>query len=176
MRGRSRSVFPVTMISETSNRIVRVEIDSPGVVRYHPNVEREIQAAIYDLIDENNFIPDVAHFESAVAGPYSLVLRVQGRQLIFDISTENGHEVGTLPLPLTPFRKTIKDYFMICESYYEAIRSASPAKIEAIDMGRRGLHNEGSEKLRDLLSDRIQIDHVTSRRLFTLICALHTRA
>ena len=79
-------------------------------------------------------------------------------------------------MPLTPFRKTIKDYFTICESYYEAIRSSSPAQIEAIDMGRRGLHNEGSDRLRELLSGRIEIDHATARRLFTLICALHIRA
>lgn len=163
-------------MSGDSQRIARVEIDNPGVVRYHPDVERELQVAIYDLADENSFQPDPAHFGTDVAGPYLLVLRVQGRQLVFDISAEDGEAVGTLPLPLTPFRKTIKDYFTICESYYEAIRSASPAQIEAIDMGRRGLHNEGSERLRDLLSGRIDIDHDTSRRLFTLICALHIRA
>lgn len=163
-------------MSSDSDRIASVEIDNPGVVRYHPDVEREIQVAIYDLADENSFQPDATHFRNNAAGPYALVLRVQGRQLVFDISTENGEGVGTLPLPLTPFRKTIKDYFTICESYYEAIRSASPAQIEAIDMGRRGLHNEGSERLRDLLSGRIEIDHDTSRRLFTLICALHIRA
>ncbi len=163
-------------MSGDSQRIARVEIDNPGVVRYHPDVERELQVAIYDLADENSFQPDPVHFGNDVGGPYVLILRVQGRQLVFDISAEDGDAVGTLPLPLTPFRKTIKDYFTICESYYEAIRSASPAQIEAIDMGRRGLHNEGSERLRGLLSGRIDIDHDTSRRLFTLICALHIRA
>ena len=163
-------------MSGDSNRIAKVEIDNPGVVRYHPDVEREIQVAIYDLANENSFQPNAGHFGNQVSGPYVLILRVQGRQLVFDITSENGDAVGTLPLPLTPFRKTIKDYFAICESYYEAIRSASPAQIEAIDMGRRGLHNEGSERLRDLLSGRIDIDHDTSRRLFTLICALHIRA
>jgi uncharacterized protein (UPF0262 family) len=164
------------MMSDASSRIARVEIDNPGVVRYHPDVERELQVAIYDLTDENFFQPDATHFENIHAGPYDLILRVQGRQLVFDIAAENGTAIGALPLPLTPFRKTIKDYFTICESYYEAIRSASPAQIEAIDMGRRGLHNEGSDKLRDLLAGRIDIDHGTSRRLFTLICALHIRA
>lgn len=172
----SRCVWPGPIMSGDSQRIARVEIDNPGVVRYHPDVEREIQVAIYDLADENSFQPDPAHFGKDVAGPYALVLRVQGRQLVFDIAAESGEAVGALPLPLTPFRKTIKDYFTICESYYEAIRSASPAQIEAIDMGRRGLHNEGSDRLRDLLSGRINIDHDTSRRLFTLICALHIRA
>lgn len=164
------------MMSSDSNRISRIEIDNPGVVRYHPDVEREIQVAIFDLTDENSFTPDVAHFPEARSGPYVLILRVQGRQLVFDISTDSGETIGKMPLPLTPFRKTIKDYFTICESYYEAIRSSSPAQIEAIDMGRRGLHNEGSDRLRDLLSGRIEIDHDTSRRLFTLICALHIRA
>lgn len=163
-------------MSSDSNRIARVEINNPGVVRYHPDVEREIQVAIFDLTDENTFAPDVTHFTDAGPGPYNLILRVQGRQLVFEISTESGEAIGAMPLPLTPFRKTIKDYFTICESYYEAIRSSSPAQIEAIDMGRRGLHNEGSDRLRELLAGRIEIDHDTSRRLFTLICALHIRA
>lgn len=173
---RSNCGSPGRMMSGDNDRIAHVEIDNPGVVRYHPDVEREIQVAIYDLTDANSFTPDPAHFTSAKAGPYALILRVQGRQLVFDISTASGESIGTLPLPLTPFRKTIKDYFTICESYYEAIRSSSPAQIEAIDMGRRGLHNEGSDRLRDLLSGRIEIDHNTARRLFTLICALHIRA
>lgn len=163
-------------MSTDNNRIAHVEIDNPGVVRYHPDVEREIQVAIYDLTDTNVFAPDPGHFNTARTGPFALTLRVQGRQLVFDIATQSGEPVGALPLPLTPFRKTIKDYFTICESYYEAIRSASPAQIEAIDMGRRGLHNEGSERLRELLAGRIAIDHDTARRLFTLICALHIRA
>ena len=163
-------------MSADGNRIVRVEIDNPGVVRYHPDVEREIQVAIFDLTEENAFAPNASHFEKVPDGPYALVLRAQGRQLVFAVSTEGGEPVGDLPLPMTPFRKTIKDYFTICESYYEAIRTASPSQIEAIDMGRRGLHDEGSERLRDLLSGRIEIDHGTARRLFTLICALHFRA
>lgn len=163
-------------MSDDPNRIARVEIDNPGVVRYHPDVEREIEVAIYDLVEANAFAPDPAHFSEHRDGPYVLILRAQGRQLVFDISDEAGQQVGQMPLPLTPFRRTIKDYFMVCESYYDAIRSASPSQIEALDMGRRGLHNEGSEKLRDLLDGRIAIDHDTARRLFTLICALHIRA
>ncbi len=170
------SVMPVPAMSADTNRIVRVEIDNPGVVRYQPEVEREIQVAIFDLTEENAFAPEPTHFETVPAGPYALILRAQGRQLVFDVSTEDGQAVGELPLPLTPFRKTIKDYFTICESYYEAIRTASTSQIEAIDMGRRGLHNEGSERLRELLSGKIGIDHATARRLFTLICALHFRA
>lgn len=163
-------------MGETGNKIARVEIDNPGVVRYHPDVEREIEVAIYDLVETNIFSPETAHFGEVPDGPFVLILRAQGRQLQFDIANETGLPVGTLSLPLTPFRKIIKDYFTVCESYYEAIRAASPAQIEALDMGRRGLHNEGSEQLRDLLDGRITLDHDTSRRLFTLICALHIRA
>jgi uncharacterized protein (UPF0262 family) len=162
-------------MTDARNRIARVEIDNPGVVRYHPDVEREIQVAIYDLVESNEFAPDAAHF-GAAEGPFALTLRAQGRQLLFDIATQDGRRSATLPLPLTPFRKTIKDYFTVCESYYEAIRSASPTQIEALDMGRRGLHDEGSAHLRELLAGRVAIDHNTARRLFTLICALHIRA
>jgi uncharacterized protein (UPF0262 family) len=163
-------------MGETGNRIARVEIENPGVVRYHPDVEREIQVAIYDLVETNLFAPVPEHFGSAAVGPFDLVLRAQGRQLVFDVAAADGAPVGAVPLPLTPFRKTIKDYFTVCESYYDAIRTASPSQIEAIDMGRRGLHNEGSERLRELLANKIEIDHDTARRLFTLICALHIRA
>ena len=167
---------PAPAMGESENRIARVEIDNPGVVRYHPDVEREIEVAIYDLVEANVFAPDEAHFGEVPVGPYVLILRAQGRQLQFDIASDAGVAVGALSLPLTPFRKIIKDYFTVCESYYEAIRASSPAQIEALDMGRRGLHNEGSEQLRDLLDGRITLDHNTSRRLFTLICALHIRA
>ena len=163
-------------MGEAGNRIARVEIDNPGVVRYHPDVEREIEVAIYDLVESNVFMPNAGHFGDVPDGPFVLILRALGRQLQFEISNETGLPVGTLSLPLTPFRKTIKDYFTVCESYYEAIRASSPAQIEALDMGRRGLHNEGSDQLRELLDGRITLDHDTSRRLFTLICALHIRA
>ncbi|MBO22365.1 MAG: hypothetical protein CMM26_08360 [Rhodospirillaceae bacterium] len=163
-------------MTEIGHRIARVEIDNPSVVRYHPDVEREIQVAIYDLIESNDFVPEPAHFGDVPAGPYALTLRVRRRQLLFEVAVETGADVGSLALPMTPFRKIIKDYFTVCESYYDAIRSASPARIEALDMGRRVLHNEGSECLRDMLAERIAVNHDTSRRLFTLICALHIRA
>lgn len=163
-------------MAESANRIARVEIRNPGVVRYHPDVEREIEVAIYDLVESNVFEPEADHFGNTPEGPFDLVLRAQGRQLVFDIVAGNGTPVGAVPLPLTPFRKTIKDYFTVCESYYEAIRTASPSQIEALDMGRRGLHNEGSERLRELLAGKIGLDLDTARRLFTLICALHIRA
>ena len=150
------------------HRISRIEIESPGVVRFHPDVEREIQVAVFDLVQENLFRPDASFFDAPPAGPYALTLAIAENRLNFRIATEDGNEFA--------FRKIIKDYFLICESYYNAIRSASPSQIEAIDMGRRGLHDEGSERLRSQLAGRVAVDHHTARRLFTLICSLHIRA
>jgi uncharacterized protein (UPF0262 family) len=163
-------------MSDDSQRIARIEIDSPGVVRFHPDVEREVQVAAFDLVQDNLFRPDAAFFGDPPDGPYTLTLAIAENRLNFHIATDGGDVFGTVLVPLGGFRKLIKDYFLICESYYSAIRSASPSRIEAIDMGRRGLHNEGSERLRSQLAGRIDIDHGTARRLFTLICALHIRA
>jgi uncharacterized protein (UPF0262 family) len=163
-------------MSDDSQRIARIDIESPGVVRFHPDVEREIQVAVFDLVEENTFRPETDYFGGAPAGPYALTLAIVENRLNFRIAADGGDEVGMLTVPLTPFRKIIKDYFPVCESYYQAIRSASPSQIEAIDMGRRGLHNEGSDRLRDQLAGRVEVDQITARRLFTLICALHIRA
>lgn len=135
-----------------------------------PDVEHERAVAIFDLIEENSFEP-VGHD----GGPYRLKLSLIDSRLVFSISTEGGREVATHILSLTPFRRIVKDYFMICESYYEAIRSSTPSQIEAIDMGRRGVHNEGSQTLLDRLEGKIRIDFDTARRLFTLVCVLHWR-
>ncbi len=132
--------------------------------------EHERRVAVFDLLEENYFRPC-----NAPEGPYTLDLSIRERKLIFDIRLENGEGVRQFILSLTPFRRIVRDYFLICESYYEAIRSAAPAQIEAIDMGRRGIHNEGSELLESRLKDKIDIDFDTARRLFTLICALHVR-
>lgn len=161
---------------DDDQRIAQIEIESPGVVRFQPDVEREIQVAVFDIVQENRFRPEAAHFGDGLRGPYALTLAISENRLNFRIAGDNGEEVGTLPVPLGSFRKIIKDYFTVCDSYYQAIRTASPSQIEAIDMGRRGLHNEGSERLRSQLAGRIDIDHDTARRLFTLICALHIRA
>jgi uncharacterized protein (UPF0262 family) len=126
--------------------------------------------AIFDLLEHNSFTPD-----GAPGGPYRLKLSVVEQRLVFDIATLADEPVRVLILSLSPFRRIIRDYFLICESYYEAIRSATPAQIEAIDMGRRGLHNEGSELLEQRLAGKVALDFDTARRLFTLICALHVR-
>ncbi|MBB3457641.1 uncharacterized protein (UPF0262 family) [Rhizobium sp. BK313] len=138
--------------------------------RSTPDVEHERAVAIFDLIEENSFEP-VGHD----GGPYQLNLSLVDQKLVFDIRTEEGAVVATHILSLTPFRRIVKDYFMICESYYEAIRSATPSRIEAIDMGRRGIHNEGSRTLMDRLKGKIIVDFDTARRLFTLVCVLYWR-
>jgi len=151
-------------------RIVEIDLDERTVVRRSPDVEHERAVAIYDLTEENYFRP-----AGDDSGPYRLHLSIAENRLLFDIRSDADEAVSKVTLPLLPFRRIVKDYFTVCESYYEAIRTASPSKIEAIDMGRRGLHDEGCEILRDRLDGKIEIDFDTARRLFTLICVLHIR-
>ncbi len=152
------------------NRLIDVELDE-SIGRSTPDVEHERAVAIFDLIEDNSFLPVNDRGE----GPYRLKLSLVDARLVFAISRQAGDEVATHILSLTPFRRIVKDYYMICESYYQAIRSSTPSQIEAIDMGRRGLHNEGSQTLMDRLSGKIEIDFDTARRLFTLVCVLHWR-
>jgi uncharacterized protein (UPF0262 family) len=151
-------------------RLIDVELDE-SIGRSTPDVEHERAVAIFDLIEDNSFRP--AGDEKG--GPYKLRLSVVDSKLVFAISREDGESVVTHILSLTPFRRVVKDYFLICESYYEAIRTSTPSQIEAIDMGRRGLHNEGSQTLMDRLSGKIDVDFDTARRIFTLVCVLHWR-
>jgi uncharacterized protein (UPF0262 family) len=136
--------------------------------RAHPNARHERDVAIYDLLDENSF-----GLEGRDEGPYKLMLGRLDDRLVFDISNDNDEQLVTHVLAISPLRRIIKDYFLICESYYEAIKTAPPSKIQTIDMGRRGLHDEGSRLLSERLEGKIVVDHSTSRRLFTLICALY---
>ncbi len=152
-----------------SFRLTDIVLDE-SIGRSTPDVEHERAVAIFDLIEENRFRP-AGHD----GGPYRLALSLVDSKLVFAIGTEAGQPVATHILSLTPFRRIVKDYFMICESYYEAIRSSTPSRIEAIDMGRRGVHNEGSRTLMDRLDGKIEVDFDTARRLFTLICVLHWR-
>jgi uncharacterized protein (UPF0262 family) len=151
-------------------RLALVELDEKTMVRRKPEVEHERAVAIYDLLEENYFAP-VGDY----TGPYHLYLRLDDNRLVFDVREESGANLMEVPLPLKAFQSIVKDYFMICESYYSAIKKSTPSQIEAIDMGRRGLHNEGSELLRERLAGRIDVDFDTARRLFTLICVLHIR-
>jgi uncharacterized protein (UPF0262 family) len=151
-------------------RLVDVTLDEASDLRRTPEAEHERAVAIFDLLEENSFRPT-----GVEAGPYRLRIAVSENRLLLAISTEDQRHLRDIVLSLTPLRKVVKDYFMICDSYYAAIRKLSPSQIEALDMGRRGLHNEGSELLRERLAGKIELDFDTARRLFTLICALHLR-
>lgn len=149
-------------------RLVAVRIDEETLGVSGPDAEHERRVAIFDLIEENSF--DLPGDDQ---GPYVLTLSQQERRLIFAISSEAGAQVHTFIMSMAPFRGVIRDYFNICDSYYEAIRSSTTHQIEAIDMARRGIHNEGSELLKERLEGKVEMDFQTARRLFTLICALH---
>jgi uncharacterized protein (UPF0262 family) len=151
-------------------RIARITLDEHTVVRHNADIEHERRVAISDLLADNHFAP-----VSAIKGPFHVHLSVADNRLQLDIRDTKDRPLEQVVLPLSPFRKLVKDYFMICGSYYSAVREASPAKIEAIDMGRRALHNEGSAKLAERLADRVTMDTNTARRLFTLLCVLHIR-
>jgi uncharacterized protein (UPF0262 family) len=149
--------------------LASIDLDDVSIGRTTPEKEHERAVAIYDLIEANHFaLP--GHDEG---GPYALTLAMIDNKLSFDIRSLGGDRLITHVLSLTPFRRVMRDYFMICESYYEAIRTSSPTQIEAIDMGRRGLHNEAAELLVERLQGKVELDFNTSRRLFTLIAALH---
>jgi uncharacterized protein (UPF0262 family) len=151
-----------------THRLEKVELDEDSLGAVSRDQEQERQIAIFDLLEENYFHP-----EGAEHGPYELKMGLMENRLLLDI-TGPGYAHRHI-LSLSPFRTLIKDYFMICESYYQAIRNSTPQQIEALDMGRRGLHNEASELLRTRLAGKIDTDQDTARRLFTLICALHWR-
>ena len=150
--------------------IVKIDLDERSLAPATADIEHERKVAIYDLLEENYFKPN-----GAGDGPFELYLSNVERRLVFDVRKEGGTALGQVHLSMTPFRKIIKDYFMLCESYYDAIRNAAPAQIETIDMARRAMHNEGSEILQERLKDKIELDMNTARRLFTLICSFHMR-
>ena len=153
--------------SSSTDRLIAVTLDEESIRRSHSDVEHERAVAIYDLLEENLFAP------VDQTGPFALHLSVTGSRLVFDIRSAEGAPLVAHLLSLSPLSKVVKDYFMICDSYYQAIRTATPDRIEAIDMGRRGLHDEGSHLLMDRLKDKVTVDFETARRLFTLICVLH---
>jgi len=152
-------------------RLAAVSLDETSIHRGNSDQEHERAVAIYDLVEENSFaVP------GRDDGPYHLHIAVQDARLAFDVRTSLNETVLSFGLSLTPFRSVLKDYFLVCESYYAAIRTASPAQIEAIDRGRSALHNEGAELIAQRLADKVDVDQPTARRLFTLVCALHWKA
>ncbi|GAB5468156.1 MAG: UPF0262 family protein [Rhodospirillales bacterium] len=162
------------MTAERETKLVSVELDESVAVRRTPEVEHERAVALYDLLEDNCFAP-VDERGLGHPGPFSLVLGLEEGRLVLSIGDAEKELITAILLSLRPFQRIVKDYFQVCESYFAAIKTASPAKIEAIDMGRRGLHNEGSELLRERLAGKVEMDLDTARRLFTLICVLHIK-
>ena len=152
------------------SRLIHVEIDDAGLPTPTPEIEQERKVAIFDLLEDNSFsIPR----DDVPDGPYRLGLAIRERRLVFDVQTEAEEPAAEFHLSLGPFRQVVKDYFQICESYFDAVKTLPPSQIEAIDMGRRGIHNEGARVLQERLEGKADIDIDTARRLFTLICVLH---
>ena len=153
-----------------TEKLVKIDLDERSLAPATADIEHERRVAIYDLLEDNVFRPI-----GAEGGPYELLLSNVERKLVFEVRRAEGGAAGQIHLSLTPFRKIIKDYFLLCESYYDAIRNAAPAQIETMDMARRSMHNEGAATLRERLKDKIELDNNTARRLFTLICSFHIR-
>ena len=152
-----------------TDRLTAVTLDETGLPAPTAEVEQERRVAIFDLLEQNRFgLPN-----AAAEGPYALDLSIRDRRLVFSVRTEDGAPAAEFHLSLTPFRQIIKDYFQICEAYYDAVKRLPPSQIEAIDMGRRGIHNEGSRILQERLAGKVDLDDDTARRLFTLVCVLH---
>lgn len=156
-----------------TNRICHIEIDERGLARPTPEIEQERKVAIFDLLEDNAFALPQREGRAPLPGPYRLGLAIRDGRLVFDIATEATEKVGEFHLSLGPFRQVVKDYFQICESYFEAVKRLPPSQIEAIDMARRGIHNEGARVLQERLDGKAEVDIDTARRLFTLICVLH---
>ena len=158
------------VLTDTPHRIAQVTLDEKTVIRRNSDVEHERAVAIADLLEQNSFVP-----KSGIAGPFNLHLSIAEERLVLDVRDTSDKPLERLTLSLAPFRGLVKDYFLVCESYFSAVKTADPSRIEAIDMGRRSLHNEGSQLMRDKLADTVEIDFNTARRLFTLLCVLHIR-
>jgi uncharacterized protein (UPF0262 family) len=170
-------ITPEPSNQNTVSRLIYVELDERTVVRRSPEVEHERTIAIYDLLEENTFLP-LDGSGSPLASPgveFRLHLGIEENRLRFDIRDAADSHIARIVLPIMPFRRLVRDYFQICESYYDAIKRLTPSQIETIDMGRRGLHNDGSQMLMDRLADNVEMDFNTARRLFTLMCVLHIR-
>jgi len=154
-------------------RIAHIEIDDHNLPPPTPEIEQERRVAIFDLLEENMFALPTRNDRAVPVGPYRLNLSIREKRLVFDVSTEADEKAAEFHLSLSPFRQVVKDYWAICESYYDAVKNMPPSQIETIDMARRGIHNEGARVLSERLEGKAEIDNDTARRLFTLICVLH---
>ena len=160
----------MTAPSDDRRRLVHVTVEEDGRVRLSPELKHERAVAVFDLLAENSFA-----LVGDARGPYRLHIGIEDNRLAFDVRDAADTPIERILLPLSPLRSIIRDYFRICDAYYEAIRIATPSRIEAIDMGRRGVHNDGAAILRERLAARVEMDDTTCRRLFTLICVMHVR-
>ena len=154
-------------------RLCQITIDDAGLAAPTPEIEQERRVAIFDLIEDNRFSLPPRDGRPLPAGPYRLHLAIRERRLVFDLASDGGEKAAEFHLSLGPFRQVVKDYFQICESYFDAVKRLPPSQIEAIDMARRGIHNEGARTLIERLEGKAELDIDTARRLFTLICVLH---
>ncbi len=154
-------------------RIAHIQIDDRNLPPPTPEIEQERRVAIFDLLEDNVFTLPNRDDRTVPAGPYRLDLSIREKRLVFDVSTDQGERAVEFHLSLSPFRQVVKDYWSICESYYDAVKNMPPSQIETIDMARRGIHNEGARVLSERLEGKAEIDNDTARRLFTLICVLH---
>jgi uncharacterized protein (UPF0262 family) len=152
-----------------TQRIIDIELDERTIIRRNEDVEQEKKIAIFDLLEGNHFDP------AGLTGPFRIMLRVEDNRMAIDIKDEAGAALDTVRLGLARFRRPVRDYFAICDSYYKALRADTPHRIEAVDMARRAVHNEAAELLKECLDGKIDLDFDTARRLFTLICVLHIR-
>jgi uncharacterized protein (UPF0262 family) len=153
--------------------ISHIEIDMDGMPAPTAEIEQERRVAIFDLLEENRFALPARDDRTVPPGPYHVTLSTREKRLVFDVNTEDAQDAAEFHLSLSPFRQVVKDYWQICESYYKAVKNLPPSQIEAIDMARRGIHNEGARILQERLEGKADVDTDTARRLFTLICVLH---
>lgn len=155
------------------SKIIHIEIDDRNLPPPTPEIDQERKVAMFDLLEDNSFAMPLREGRKVPDGPYKLGLSIKERRLVFDIRQENDAPANEFHLSLGPFRQVVKDYFQICESYFDAVKTLPPSQIETIDMARRGIHNEGARVLQERLEGKADVDIDTARRLFTLICVLH---
>ncbi|MDG1457765.1 MAG: UPF0262 family protein [Pseudoprimorskyibacter sp.] len=155
------------------SRIAHIELDDANLPPPTPEIEQERRVALFDLMEANSFALPIRDDRDVPQGPYNLGLSIRDKRLVFDVSSSDGAPAAAFHLSLSPFRQVVKDYFQICKSYFDAVKSLPPSQIETIDMARRGIHNEGARILQERLEGKVLVDDDTARRLFTLICVLH---
>ncbi len=160
---------------DATDRLIDITLDDSGLPAPTPEIEQERRVAVFDLLETNSFAVPPRDDQPAPQGPYRLGLAIRDRRLVFQVGTEAGDPVAEFHLSLSPFRQVVRDYFQICEAYFDAVKRLPPSQIEAIDMGRRGIHNEGARILTERLEGKVATDNDTARRLFTLICVLQAK-